>query len=506
MADSYKRIGHFRMVGEFATYVQGLGCDLPMDVTLQKASEGSPLAQKMQVGSFTVGNRWCIHPMEGWDGSTDGKPSVHTTRRWQRFGQSGAKLIWGGEAFAVCHEGRANPNQLFYRPDNIEPTRELLDALKQAHTQRYGAGACDDLLVGLQLTHSGRFSRPNDKKKLEPRIAYHHPLLDPKFGIKPDDHAVVLTDDEIKKIIDLYIVSAKMAYDIGFQFVDVKACHGYLGHEFLSAYNRPGPYGGDLHGRTRYLREIVQGIRASVPGLMIGVRLSAFDTFPYHPDPARGVGDKLGPGIPDAYDFAKFGPYPGFGCDHHDPHQIDLTEPIELLKMLRDALKVDMVNLSAGSPYYNPHIQRPAMFPPSDGYQPPEDPVVGCHRQIQAVRELKAAVPGLPMVGTGYTYFQEYLPNIAQAVVSKGWVDFVGIGRMVLSYPELCADVLEAGQLRQPKLICRTFSDCTTAPRNGIISGCYPLDDHYKDAPEAGEVKTAKAALREKLKVLHAKG
>lgn len=500
---TFTRIGHFKTVAAFKEYLAQLGVRLPMDDGIVSAAEGSPLAPSMQVGQFKVGNRWCIHPMEGWDGTADGKPTENVVRRWRRFGQSGAKLIWGGEAFAVRHDGRANPNQLCYHPNNIEPMRKLLHALLDAHQLRHGANSIDDLLVGLQLTHSGRFCRPNDKKKLEPRIAYHHPLLDPKFGISPDDHSVVWSDDEIKKLIDCYIVSAKMAHKIGFQFVDVKHCHGYLGHEFLSAFDRPGEFGGDLHGRTNFMRQIVRGIRAQCPGLMIGVRLSAFDRPSYHPDPARGRGDKLGPGIPDEYDPRKQGPYPGFGCSRMNPLEIDLTETIALLKMMRDEFKIELVNITAGSPYYNPHIQRPAFFPPSDGYQPPEDPVIGCARQIDVVRQLKQAVPGLPLVGTAYTYFQEYLPHIAQAVVREGWVDSVGIGRLVLSYPELPADCLEAGELRQPKLICRTFSDCTTAPRNGIVSGCYPLDDHYKDAAEHDDLKGAKKALREQLKVIN---
>ena len=154
------------------------------------------------------------------------------------------------------------------------------------------------------------------------------------------------------------------------------------------------------------------------------------------------------------------------------------------------------MNLSAGSPYYNPHVQRPAYYPPSDGYQPPEDPLVGCVRQMQVVRDLKARVPGLPVVGTAYSYLQEYLPHVAQAVVREGWVDSVGLGRVVLSYPDLPADCLEHGELRQAKQLCRTFSDCTTGPRKGLVSGCYPLDDYYKDAPQHAKLKEAKRAAR----------
>lgn len=494
MTATYHRVPHFRTSERFAEHLANLAPAVPFDLKVLSAAKGSPLAQPIKIGRFTVGNRWCIHPMEGWDASDDGQPTEYVFRRWRHFGESGAKLIWGGEAFAVCRDGRANPNQLYYRPENVEAVRQLHHALILAHKDRFGPSAADDLLVGLQLTHSGRFCRPNSKDKPEPRIVYHHPVLDAKFGIDPLDDSVVLTDGEIRQLVGDYVTAAKMAHKIGFQFVDVKHCHGYLGHEFLSAISRPGPYGGCLENRTRFLREIVEGIRAECPELMIGVRVSVFDFPPFRPDPALTGGGKFGPGIP--HDFPT--PYPGFGCNQDNPFEIDLSEPLELLRLMRDELKIEMVNLTAGSPYYNPHVQRPACYPPSDGYQPPEDPLIGCIRQIETARRIKQQFPDLPLVGTAYTYFQEYLPNVAQAVVREGWIDFVGIGRMVLSYWGLPADVLEGKPLATNR-ICRTFSDCTTGPRSGLVSGCYPLDEYYKNSPEAVQLKDAKKELRERL-------
>jgi 2,4-dienoyl-CoA reductase-like NADH-dependent reductase (Old Yellow Enzyme family) len=330
-------------------------------------------------------------------------------------------------------------------------------------------------------------------------IAYHHPILDRKFGIAPDDDSVVITDDYLERLIANYVRAAKLAQKVGFKFVDVKHCHGYLGHELLSGFTRKGKYGGSFENRTRFAREIIEGIRAECPGLMIGVRLSAFDHPPFRPDPARGGGGKLGPGIPE--EFRQFLPYVyGFGCNPNNPLEMDLTEPIAFIHMLGQ-LGVRLVNISCCSPYYNPHFQRPAVFPPSDGYQPPEDPLVGVARQIQAVRQIKAACPESMLVGSGYTYLQEYLPHVAQAVVRNGWVDSVGVGRLVLSYWEMPADTL-GGRDVQGKRICRTFSDCTTAPRNGIISGCFPLDPYYKDAPEHADLKKKKADLRKSLMVV----
>ncbi len=457
--------------------------ELPLEDRVLTAEEGSPLAEACWVGQRRVGNRWCIHPMEGWDAHGDGSPSDLTLRRWENFGLSGAKLIWGGEAAAVRPDGRANPNQTLGIPANQAGLEQLLQRLTTAHRERFGS--TDDLLVGLQLTHSGRFCKPEDHFSSRPRIAYHHPLLDEKFGIDPQDDSLVWTDAELEDLIDDYVTAARVAAEVGFAFVDVKACHGYLLHEFLSARSRPGRYGGDLEGRTRLLCEIIREIRSACADLQIGVRLSVYDTVPYQT--SRQVGQPMA--------FEQLLPYQlGFGVDAQNPLEMDLQEPLELLRQLSN-LGVTLVNITCGSPYYSPHLQRPAAFPPSDGYQPPEDPLFGVCRQIEATRRCKNAVPELPIVGSGYSYLQDYLPHVAQAVVRRQWADFIGLGRMVLSYPELPHDVLQTAKLQRKK-ICRTFSDCTTGPRVGLPSGCYPLDPFYKARPESVELKVAKEKLK----------
>lgn len=480
----YTRIAQLKTPKQFFKHIKSLNIKLDFDSELLPAPT-SPLAQPyhlpLSTRHFPLSNRFCILPMEGWDAGTDGKPTELVTRRWQRFGQSGAKLIWGGEAFAVRPDGRANPNQLIINTANLSDIAKLRENLVRAHAARWDT---DDLLIGLQLTHSGRFCRPNDKKKMEPQILYAHPVLNRKFGLADD--FPVMTDDEICRLIEDYVVAAKLAQQAGFHFVDVKHCHGYLGHEFLSAVDRTGKFGGSFENRTRFLREVVAGVRAEAPGLEIGVRFSAYDFIPFKPN-ENGVGIPETLTVdgqpPTVYRHAFGGDGSGTG--------IDLSEPNQFLGQL-EALDIKLVNITAGSPYYDPHIQRPALFPPSDGYQPPEDPLVGVARLINATAELKAAHPKLCMVGTGYSYLQEWLPNVAQNVVRAGKADFVGIGRMVLTYPEICADVLEGRPLQRQR-ICRTFSDCTTAPRNGMVSGCYPLDEFYRSRPEAEQLKEVKA-------------
>ena len=493
MAEPFKltRIPTMKTPEAFRDHVAKLGIDLPCDDKILSAGE-SPLTASLDQVSLngkTAGNRIAIHPMEGWDGTTTGGVTEEMQRRWQRFGESGAKLILGGEAMAVRPDGRANPNQLIISADNQAGIARLVETLQTAHLERYGT--TDDLVVGIQLTHSGRFCRPNEKNKFEPRVAYRHPILDAKFKVTDDSQ--VWTDDEIEELIRCYIRAARLAADLEVDFVDIKHCHGYLLHEFLSAHTRPGRYGGSFENRTRILREIIDGIRADGNDIDIIVRLSAFDFVPFRPDPEISQSGKLGPGIPEDYSHCL--PYRyGFGVNPDNPVEHDLAEAIEFVGLCAE-LGVKLVNLSAGSPYYNPHIQRPAAYPPSDGYQPAYDPLVDVERQIQAVRRIREAAPAdIAIAGCAYSYLQDYLPHVTQYLVREDWVDVVGLGRMVLSYPDMLPDAMANGELASRK-ICRTFSDCTTGPRNGLVSGCFPLDDYYKSRPEFDRLKQIKKTI-----------
>ena len=478
----WPRVAALKTTDAFRAHLTRSNINLEFDDVVE-SGPASPLAQPIEAGGVRVGNRFCILPMEGWDGTREGEPSELTTRRWRHFGISGAKLIWGGEAVAVCPDARANPNQLVINDRTLPALSALRSVLVDAHVEAFGSGAADDLFVGLQLTHSGRFSRPVEKLKPAPLTAYQHPILDQRVG---SGH--VLTDDEIDRIASEFVRAAKQAKSIGFQFVDVKHCHGYFAHELLSAKHRPGKYGGSLENRTRFMRDIIDGIRAEAPGLDIGVRLSVFDVVPFRKD-------LLGLGVPEAvddrYDYA-------FGLlgasDTADDMEAALDESRAVMRMLRDR-GVKWICVTAGSPYYCPHVQRPALFPPADGYEPPEDPLRGVARHVDATARLKAAFPDLVFVGSGYTYLQEWLPNVGQYNVRHGLTDFVGLGRVALSYPELPADVLSGAGLRR-KSICRTFSDCTTGPRLGLVSGCFPLDPFYAAHPDAIRLREHKAGVQ----------
>lgn len=447
----YTQVKKLDSVDRLRAHLAELGVEIPID---EQVDPAGPLSRPVTMrdasaGELTVPNRFAILPMEGWDGTTDGRPTDLVRRRWQRIGASGAGLAWC-EATAVDPDGRANPNQLVLTTETVDEFAELRQLL------------APDQVTGLQLTHSGRWSRPFGSPA--PRIAYRHPLLDERVGA---GDAELLSDTELDALAARYVDAAVLAHRAGFDFVDVKHCHGYLLHELLSGYERPGRYGGDLVGRTRFLRTVVAGIRDRVPNLAIAVRLSAFDLMPYT-EGAAGTGEPASDVA--VYPYAFGGDGTGLG--------IDLTETHAFADVLTD-LGVGVVSITAGSPYYNPHVQRPAYFPPSDGYQPPEDPLVGVARQLAATAAITHRHPDLTVIGSGYSYLQDWVAHVGQAVVTNGDATMVGLGRMVLSYPELPADVL-AGRPLQRALVCRTFSDCTTAPRNGLVSGCFPIDPFYK--------------------------
>ncbi|MCK5440830.1 MAG: hypothetical protein KAJ23_02955 [Maribacter sp.] len=474
----FTRIAQLNSVGDFLDYVSEIKVKLPFKKELD-SPEQSAMGQPYKLKSGqTIGNRFCILPMEGWDGTTEGLPTELTQKRWHNFAISGAKLLWGCEAVAVRPDGRANPNQLIINRSNLDAFKRLYQGMVSDHEHKFGSSK--DLLIGLQLTDAGRFAIPDEDRLRKPKTLYKHSILDKKFNVA-EDHKV-MTDAEIDQLVGDFIEGAALAKEAGFQFVDIKHCHGYLGHEFLSAFDRKGKYGGSLENRMRFLTSIVGGIKAT-SNIPVAVRLSAFDWIPF----TKGNENQ---GVPEALDH----PYTeAFGGDGQGTG-IDLTEVFKMLQHMEE-LGIELVCITAGSPYYVPHIQRPALFPPSDGYLPPEDPLIGVARQVKITHEIKEKFPNLAIVGSAYSYLQEWLPNVAEKVLDDQMADFIGLGRMVLSYPDMPDDILQGRPLTRKK-ICRTFSDCTSAPRMGLISGCFPLDPFYKQKPEAAQLKEFKKKYR----------
>ncbi len=439
-----------------------LGLDLRFSTDL------APLFTNTNVAGFTVGNRLCVQPMEGCDGTLAGEPDALTFRRYERFGAGGAKLIWG-EAAAVVDEGRANSRQLWIHAGTIASLEKMLKGCRDAHRQVLGRD--DDLLVGLQLTHSGRYSYR------QPLRAMHDPFLDPRTIVDKATGRTANVDDSLvddgylERLIRHYVTAAKLAFEAGYQFVDIKQCHRYLLNELLASRSRPGPFGGAFENRTRLAREIFQAIRRDVPGLILATRLNVFDSIPYQKDP--GTGD----GTPCSWQSPITSCW---GTDANDPLQPDLAEPIRWIEAMR-GFGVSLVNISMGNPYASPHLIRPFEYPPPDGYETPEHPLIGVDRHFRLAAEVQRAFPDLAVVGSGYSYLQEYLGLAGAANVRDGRTTFVGVGRATLSQPDFAYQLQTHGKLDRRR-VCRTFSYCTALMRSKhnelgqFATGCPPFD------------------------------
>jgi len=436
----------------------------------------TPLLQPIKIGNRVAGNRLAIHPMEGCDGELDGRPGELTYRRWDRFGQGGCKIIWG-EATAVLEEARANSRQLWIHDGSLSDIESMLNRLRENHRSVWGANACDDLLVGCQLTHSGRYSYRR------PLIAQHDPALDGATLVPPEsgDDKVpmpadypVLSDDDLKRVEDAFIVGARLAVKVGFDFLDLKQCHRYLLSELLGSHTRPGPYGGSLENRTRLVRNVIARIRSEVSkDVILGTRISMCDFVPYM------KGDD-GYGKPRPYGT----PYRwSFGVDPNDPLKPDLSETKQAIGMLRDA-GLSVFNLSMGNPYSNPHFGRPAEKPPLDGYEAPEHPLIGCARHFRMAAELQQAFPDVPMIGTGYSWLQHHFLVCGAANMKAGRIAIVGVGRGAFAYPDFVKDIRDHGKIANEK-VCIAVSSCTALMRakgnamGQFPSGCVPKDKFY---------------------------
>lgn len=462
-----KRYFRYRSLDDLRADVERLGLDIPLESELQA------VWNPVLVGSRRLGNSLAIHPMEGCDGTPDGRPDELTFRRWERFGAGGAKLIWG-EATAVVPEGRANPRQLWLTQENLAEFARLVDRTRSVHRQTFGRD--DDLLVGLQLTHSGRWSYQ------APMIAVHNPVVDARTYLDPkktrpipEDYPVI-SDDYLEALEDRFVEAARLAHRAGFDFVDIKQCHTYLFGELLGARRRKGNYGGSWENRTRLIRNVVGKIKDAVPDLMVASRINSFDGIPFVVDPATGAGRPVEHPVPYL---------DGFGVNPEIPLEMDLEEPKALVGLLA-SLGVELINVSMGSPYYNPHYGRPLEKPPIDAYDPPEHPLIGVARHFRAAEEILRAHPRTVIVGTGYSWLRHFLLNAAEGNLRRNRVHIVGAGRGALAYPDFVRNAMETGSMAASKS-CLAVSFCTTLmrskdhPLGQYPTGCVPRDPVYAE-------------------------
>ncbi len=396
------------------------------------------LADRVAIGRYETPNRFAVHPMEGFDADEAGAPQELSFRRYQRYAAGGSGLIWF-EATAVVHEGRSNPGQFCLHAATADTFKRLVEGTRKAARDAWGH---DPVLV-LQLTHSGRYSKPSGMP--EPIIAHHSPILDPKHNLPPDYPLV--TDDYLDRLQDRFVEAAKLAAAAGFDGVDVKSCHRYLLSELFASFTREGRYGGSFENRTRMLRETLARIAAEAPKVFITTRMNAYDAISH--------------------------PY-GWGVDENDFRKPDLSEPVRLVAELRK-IGVPVLNLSIGNPYYQPHYGRPFDFPIAGFMPPDEHPLEGISRFISITRKIQESQPGLPVIASGYTWFRQWMPHVAAAVIQSRGATLIGQGRGAFAYPDSVRDILQNGRM-DPAKCCVTCSACTQIMRDGGQTGCVVRD------------------------------
>lgn len=416
---------------EFESQCAAYGCSFPLATTTDAL--GTPL----KIGMCTVPNRIVYQPMEGCDGEPNGAPGERTIAKYMNFAKSGAGMIWL-EATAVCDEGKANPRQLRLTDATKDAFTKLVSDMKRVARETCGY---EPILI-LQLTHSGRQSKPNGTPAQ--LVAYHNAIFEENTYIADEQ---IVSDTYLDCLQDRFVSAARLAMECGFDGVDIKSCHGYLLGELMSGYTRPGKYGGSFENRTRFLREVTHRVRQILPaGKLLCSRMSAYDGFPY--------------------------PW-GFGVKTDGSVTPDWTEACRLIQAL-EVEGVDLINITMGNPYVNPHVNRPFAL---GAYTPDETPIAGVERILSGTVYIKTRCPKMPIVTSGFSFLGVESPYVAAGYVEAGKADLVGFGRMTLAYPDFAADVL-SGQFKNNQ-ICMACSKCTQLMRAGGIAGCVVRNPFY---------------------------
>lgn len=407
-----------------------------LDTELPVSENTDILKRSLVIGSKEIKNRLACQPMEGCDGNYDGTPGELTLRRYDRFAKGGAGLIWY-EATAVLPEGKANPRQLHINEGNIDAFFRQVEAIKETALKENGF----EPVVIMQATHSGRYSKPEGKSA--PLIAYNNPIFEKDNPISSDR---IVTDEYIDTVKEALIKASALAEKAGFDGVDIKACHRYLNCELLSAYERKGKYGGSFENRTRLLRESIKGaMEMTNKDFIVTSRMNAYDGFPY--------------------------PY-GFGVRENAGIDVDLSEPIELIKIL-SSFGVKLLNITMGNPYFNPHVNRPFA---KGGYTHEEHPLEGVSRLLKGIADIKREVPDMALIASAFSYLGVAAPLVAAGFIEAGLFDMAGFGRTVFAYPDFARDIIQNGTMDKNK-ICLCCSKCTEIMRTaGGTPGCVIRD------------------------------
>lgn len=422
----------FKASAELLGKAEELGLKLPFQESIE------PLFDPANINGKRVPNRLAVQPMEGFDSEPDGSPSLYTFRRYKRYAAGGSGLIWF-EATSVLQEGRSNPHQLMLTEHTLDGFRKLVEQTRES--ARQASGDEHEPYLVLQITHSGRYSKPGGKPL--GKVACYNPCLD-----KQPEDVTPFSDQELEQIKTTCINAARLCREAGFDAVDVKACHGYLVHELLGAHNRlESRFGGSFENRKRFLVETVQEIHSRIPEIDLAVRLNVYDGIPF--------------------------PY-GFGVSEDGSLNIDLTEPKALIAELIEN-GCSLMNITLGIPYHSPQLVRPFDFPVAGTDVPDEHPLQGVVRFLEVTGQLQREFSDIPFVGSGFSWLRQYIPNVGAASMANGGAAFVGLGRSSFAYPDAPADLMEFGKMDTRK-VCISCSKCSELMRLGSMTGCVTRD------------------------------
>ncbi|MDD2600693.1 MAG: hypothetical protein PHO37_15975 [Kiritimatiellae bacterium] len=425
------------------------GLELPISNNL------AILGEKVVLAGRTLANRFVVQPMEGVDGDpVTGAPGELTLRRYRRFAGGGSGLIWA-ESLAVVPEGASGARQLRVTRENLDAYKRLVDATRQSALDEAGHA----VTCVVQLTHSGRYSRPGGV--VTPLKAQDNPELDRALGmedLKP------VSDDYLMRLQDAFVDSACLMAQAGFDGIDMKAVHGYLVAELLGARQREGRFGGSYENRTRFLRECVQRMMEELPpSCFVTTRTTVLEPSPW----------------PYGWGVAERGVKGGQG---QTAWTLDLSEPKRLMRELA-GMGVPLFNVSMGYPRFQPYMNRPHDNPLAGKAAPPEYPLEGVVRFQQIAREMQRGAPELPLVTAGLAWLRHLMPQVAAGLVEQGWCTLIGQGRGAFAYPNSVRDILEKG-LMNPRKCCITCSLCSQIMADGLGRGGCPVRDKDIYGPE----------------------
>jgi len=405
------------------------------------------LLQPLKIGNLTAQNRFFMQAMECNDEDERGNPSDITLERYQNLARGEAGLV-SLEAISITRESRSRDNQLTIMPQNEKALTDFVKKVKEVNP---------NMLFVFQLTHSGELSNPAFSRRV---------TVNPLYGYGGD----LLTEEEVDRIVDGFVMAAKIAHNAGADGIDMKLCHGYLGTQILRPYNsRKWKYGGSWENRSRFAYDLYERIQKEVndKNFLIGSKISAWEGFPG-----------------------------GFGTEGPDSPIIDLTEPIALLKGLEERGAQYFIQ-SAGSPSITISLTQADKHVPYFAYL----------HQFFAKELKKNLRPETVMIGSNFSPFRNgknglcavepeksSLLQYGAQCVERGVVDMVALGRQSFADPFLPKKLREG---REDEIkYCTVCDNCLELLIQQSKVGCCTFDKRYTEElvrtrKEKGKLKIA---------------